>query len=93
MSTTIKLSTPIKAGDKTITELEIREPNLRDLRLHGLPVNKDGQVDFNKAANLLESTTGVQKPYLDLLTTKDSLAAVKALSEYFADADEEDAKK
>ena len=89
---TVKLSKPFENSQGTlVSELEIREPNFKDLRMHGLPVGTDGTVDFEKASKLLEALTGIQRPYLDKLNMKDSMAAVKAMVKQFK-LTEEDAK-
>ena len=75
---TIQLTKAIDDGK--ITELTIAEPTFKQLQKHGLPFDGKG-IDFAKAADLLEACTGVQKPFLDQMSAKDSLKAITALAE------------
>lgn len=83
ISKTLKLTRPIKGSSGPITELVIKEPTLGMLRKHGLPAGKDGQIDFDKAAKLLEAATLVQMPFLDQMSPRDSMAAIQILAEFF----------
>ena len=80
---TIKLTTPIQEGK--IKEITLRAPKLKDLRKHGLPFDKDGQIDFDKAGPLLESLSGVPLPFLDDLEMKDSLLLIAELATFIGD--------
>lgn len=86
----VTLKTPIKNLDDTvITELVIKEPKLKVLRKYGIPFDRHGTVDFDKAAGILESCTGIQLPILDTLSPADSMAAIGALANHFAGANDE----
>lgn len=83
MTKTIKLSKPINDGQ--IKEISLREPTFGDLQRHGLPINKDQQMDFAKAGPLLEACSGIQEPFLREMSASDAMKVIAAFSEFLAD--------
>lgn len=88
MEIKVELSNPINEGK--IAELVVKEPTFKVLRRCGLPFTA-GEIDFDKAAPMLEACTGVPAPFLDGLTGKDAMAAIAALSQVLG-GDEEAVK-
>jgi len=82
----IKLKTPINEGK--ITEIELTEPTLGMLaRCGGLPFSEAG-IDFAKAIDLLEATTGIQAPFLREMKGKDSIKVIGELAKMLGDEEE-----
>ena len=77
-SVTVKLATPVRAlGDgPDVTELTLRRPRVKDLRLAS--DGSSGEIDVMR--KLIASSAGVIPPLVDQLELEDFLACVKVIS-------------
>lgn len=88
MSVTVKLTAPIEAHGDTLSELTLRRPNGKDIRLTGMPfrmsssdesIITDAAVVHRYIANL----AGIPPSAVDKLSPVDFFAAMGAVLGFF----------
>jgi hypothetical protein len=80
--TTLALKTPVKFGDQTIAELQIRKPKARDMRALKVSGTFDDQL------KLLGRLAGQPDPVIDELEIEDMTEALKIVAGFMPDGPE-----
>lgn len=91
MSVTVKLAVPIEAHGETLTELVLREPTGKDIRVNGMPFRfhaEDGSIITDAAAvhRYIAALAAVPPSTVDRLAPSDWSAAMAAVLGFFGAA-------
>ena len=91
MNVRIPLSTPIEAHGETLSEITLREPTGRDLRLCGLPYRismetGEATIDASAMAKMISALAAVPPSTVDRLSAEDWQAAMGAVLGFFGKA-------
>lgn len=71
---TLSLAAPIQAHGETLTELTLRKPTVKELRLCGQPyriVGGGAQCDYDACAKLISAVAGIPPSSVDQLDAAD----------------------
>ena len=84
----VTLSSPIEAHRETLTELTIRPPTGKDIRLDGYPLTFNGSggssMDAAITAKLIARLAGIPPLSVDALTAGDFQSCMTAIMGFFA---------
>ena len=78
--TTYKLQFPVEYGDEVITELKIRRPRGKELKLMPMDTPKDFQLSHEIAATLC----GQPPQLLDILEKPDWMAVIRMANDFLS---------
>ncbi|MBR0677948.1 phage tail assembly protein [Roseomonas alkaliterrae] len=92
MNVRIPLSTPIEAHGETLSEITLREPTGRDLRLCGLPYRiametGEATIDAPAMAKMIAALAAIPPSAVDRLSAEDWQAAMGAVLGFFGKAE------
>ncbi|MBW6399982.1 phage tail assembly protein [Roseomonas sp. HJA6] len=88
MTTTVPLTKPIEAHGETLSELTLREPTGKDIRLCGMPFRigaEDGSIiiDTSAMAKMIGGLAGLPPSAIDKMPPSDWSAAMAAVLGFF----------
>ncbi len=91
VSVTVKLAVPIEAHGETLSELTMREPVGKDIRINGMPFRfhaEDGSIITDAAAvhRYIAALAAVPPSTVDRLAPSDWSAAMAAVLGFFGAA-------
>lgn len=72
---TIELTTPIKAGDKEITSITLKEPTFAQA------VANQNYVGFESQQRLIAAVSGVAIPHIGLMSFTDMRTCIQAMND------------
>lgn len=92
MTVSLKLTRPIEAHDETLTELNFREPNGKDIAECGLPfaTEADGsgtrmKPDTKAVSAFIVRLCGIPATSVGMMSATDFIAAMGIIFDFFGD--------
>lgn len=88
MSAIVKLTTPIDAHGETLSELTLRKPNGKDIRINGMPFRMNSSdesiiTDSAVVHRYIASLAGIPPSAVDRLSPPDWVSAMSTVLDFF----------
>lgn len=80
------LTKTIKHGDQELTEIELREPTAKDIRVHGLPVSSDMDVKTDVVHKYIVTLAALPPSVVDQICARDFVQLVAVVAGFFGDS-------